>query len=336
VAVLGAVLSVCLLAAAPAAAASTYTITDLGSLGAGGTQAFAINSSGQVTGSSLLSKQVQVSCPVQQYGGSKKCFTNPEHAFLWSAGTMSDLGTLGGLNSQGVAISDSGDVVGWSATKTSNFGEPFLWDGHKMTQVSGMAPGGANGINKAGEIAGRCGDIVSPQVFACVVAGGSVTALPEPNLTCETAVAINNSGQVLGNCYQADNTLAVVWTNDSPLVLPTLGGGAASATAINNAGEVVGTSTTNAGTSDGFSWSNGTMTDLGSSFSPAAVNDSGVIVGGQFVYSGGSLQNLNNLIPAGSPYRIQRATGINDKGQIVANALDTATGQNAGLVLTPN
>jgi hypothetical protein len=48
------------------------------------------------------------------------------------------------------------------------------------------------------------------------------------------------------------------------------------------------------------------------------------------------LQNLNNLIPAGSPYQIQGASGINDNGQIVANALDTVTGQDHALLLTPN
>jgi probable HAF family extracellular repeat protein len=288
-----------------------------------------------VTGSSFLPK-VQVPCPAQQYGGPTKCYTNPEHAFLWSAGTMTDLGTLGGLDSQGVAINDSGEVVGWAVPKTGGFGEPFLWNGHKMTQVSGMAPDGAHGINNSVQIAGQCGDIVSPQVFACVVANGTATALPEPNLQCSTAVAINKSGQVLGNCYQGDNTLAVVWTDDSPSVLPTLGGAGASGTAINNLGQVVGTSNTSTGASDGFLWSNGTMTDLGNSFSPAAINHSGVIVGGQLVYSAGTLQNLNNLIPAGSPYQIQNARGINDNGQIVANAVDTATGQDHGLLLTPN
>jgi probable HAF family extracellular repeat protein len=169
-----------------------------------------------------------------------------------------------------------------------------------------------------------------------VVANGAETRLPEPNLYCPYAVAINNSGHVLGNCYQYDNTLAVVWTNDSPTVLPTLGGAGATATAISNLGQVVGTAKTSTGAFDGFLWSNGTMTDLGNSFSPAAINDSGVIVGGQLVYSGGTLQNLNNLIPAGSPYQIQAATGINDNGQIVANAVYTATGQDHGLLLTPH
>jgi probable HAF family extracellular repeat protein len=61
-----------------------------------------------------------------------------------------------------------------------------------------------------------------------------------------------------------------------------------------------------------------------------------VIVGGQFACTGGTLQNLNTLILAGSGYQIQNATGINDNGQIVANATDTATGQQHALLLTPH
>ena len=50
------------------------------------------------------------------------------------------------------------------------------------------------------------------------------------------------------------------------------------------------------------------------------------MVGGDQVYSGGTLQNLNNPIPAGSPYQINYATAINNNGQIVANAYDTRRG----------
>jgi hypothetical protein len=54
------------LVAAPAgAAAATYTITDLGSVGAGVTDGLAINASGQVTGSSVLSKEVEVPRPLR-------------------------------------------------------------------------------------------------------------------------------------------------------------------------------------------------------------------------------------------------------------------------------
>ncbi len=61
-----------------------------------------------------------------------------------------------------------------------------------------------------------------------------------------------------------------------------------------------------------------------------------MVVGGDLIYSGGTLQNLNNLIPAGSPYQIQYAHGINDNGQIVADAYDTATSQGHALLLTPS
>jgi probable HAF family extracellular repeat protein len=334
-------------AAAPAsAAATTYTITDLGSLGGGVTHGLAINASGQVTGDSVTSQLVQVPCPPQKYGQPKKCFTHPDDAFVWSNGTMTDLGTLGGNYSQGVAINGSGEVVGGSATKSSGPDEPFLWNGHSMKALS--APAEVYGINDSGQIAGQCRDSMLLQGYACVVSNGTITALPESNpdieclyintiipATIPAAVALNNIGQVLGNCFESAGGLAVVWTNDTPTVLPTLGGVASSGTAISGNGQVVGTSETSTGAEDGFLWSNGKLTDLGSNFSPAAVNDSGVIVGGQFVYNG-TLQNLNNLIPAGSPYQIQSATGINDNGQIIANAEDTVTGQTHALLLTPN
>ena len=87
-------------AAAPASAATTtYTITDLGSLGGGVTHGLAINALGQVTGDSFLAKQVQVPCPYPQ-SPNQRCFANLDHAFFWSHGTMTDLGTLGGNNSQ--------------------------------------------------------------------------------------------------------------------------------------------------------------------------------------------------------------------------------------------
>ena len=343
-----AVLPVAAAAAAPAAAATTYTITDLGSLGGGVAHGLAINASGQVTGDSVLSTLVQVPCP-PRYGVPQKCFKHPDDAFEWSNGTMTDLGTLGGNYSQGVAINGSGEVVGYSAGKDTGTGGEFLWNGRNMKPLS--APAEAYGINNSGQIAGQCRNSMFLQGYACVVSSnGAITALPESNPAIEclyintiipanipAAVAINNNGQVLGNCFNSAGGLAVLWTNDTPAVLPTLGGVASSGTAISSNGQVVGTSETSTGAEDGFLWSNSTMTDLGSNFSPAAVNGSGVIVGGQFVYSNGTLQNLNNLIPAGSGYQIQSATGINDNGQIVANA--TASGnpyQQHALLLTPH
>jgi probable HAF family extracellular repeat protein len=308
-------------AAVPASAATTtYTITDLGSLGGGGANARGINASGEVTGGSTLST-----------GGTR--------AFLWSNGKMTDLGTLpGGGNSAGRAINSSGEVVG-HAIDSGDFSQAVLWTPNSTTATK---LGGADvvGINDSGEIVGGVAGVSAGPV-------GHRTSLPVPPgfITCSPA-GINNNGQVLGNCEVTNVTgdwHGVVWTNGTPTVLPTLGGTVATsaptvpgATAINNNGQVVGTAVTSTGAVDGFSWSNGKITDLGPAFAPAAINDNGVIVGGQFIDSGGTLQNLNNLIPAGSGYQIQSATGINDNGQIVANATDTGTSQNHALLLTPN
>jgi probable HAF family extracellular repeat protein len=308
-------------AAAPASAATTrYTITDLGSLGGGVTDATAINASGQVTGDSTLN-----------VGGSR--------AFLWSNGKMADLGTLpGGDFSTGREINGSGEVAG-SATDSGEIAHPSLWKGKSITA---FRPGsGPLAINDSGQFIGRCG------VNVCEISNGTQTALPiPPGFILCSPVAISNNGKVLGNCEvtnQVNDWHGVVWVNGTPTVLPTLGGTVATsttalplATAINNNGQVTGTAVTTAGALDGFLFGSGKITDLGPTFAPAAINDNGVIVGGQFIDSGGTLHNLNTLIPAGSGFQIQSANGINDNGQIVANANDTATGQQHALLLTPN
>ena len=56
-----------------------------------------------------------------------------------------------------------------------------------------------------------------------------------------------------------------------------------------------------------------------------------MIIGGPLIDTGGTVQNLNTLIPAGSGYQIQNATAINDNGQFVASA----TGSSGTVLLTP-
>jgi probable HAF family extracellular repeat protein len=315
-------------ASAAPAATTTYAITDMGSLGYGVTDGLAINATGQVTGYSYSSKEFQVSCPPRQYGQQKKCYEHEYHAFLWGNGTMTDLGTLGGHDSQGNAINLSGEVVG-TAQLSTGFSDGFLWNGKKMIDLGSFNP---LGINDSGQIAGSCAG------GACVLSNGTFTTLPNPTgLGCGGAIAINNNGEILGGCSDnSSDSRAAVWENGQPIDLGTLGGPATGAAAINNLGQVVGWSMTSTDADHPFLWQNGTMTDLGVSFFPAAINDNGVIVGDEFVYRNGTLQNLNNLIPAGTPYQIQYATAINNNGQIVAKAYDTATNQLHTLLLTPN
>jgi len=311
--------------AVPAAASTAaYTETIMGSLGGGFTDATAINAGGQVTGYSNTDKQIQVSCPPQKYGQPKKCFEPIQHAFLFSNGTMTDLGTLGGIGSEGLAINDSGQVVGWSQTKAGT-SDAFLWNGTRMTDLGPLSQFYPDGINDSGQIAGACGNDSVP----CLDSNGTFTALPNPpNLDCTGAIAINNNGQVLGACGDSSgNSHGVVWTNGTPTVLPTLGGPYFAPTAINNNGDVVGFGQTSTFAQHGFLYRNGTMTDLGNNIFLYAINDSDVMVGNDLIVSNGTVQDINNLIPAGSP-GINYAVGINDNGQIIAKT--------NGILLTPN
>jgi len=330
-------LPVAAVTAAPAAAATTYTITNLGSLGLGSTPN-GTNAAGEVTGNSSLSTLVPTpSC--RPYGNHKPiCTEHPYHAFVWSNGTMTDLGTLGSGNfSAGEAINLSGEVAGWSDTNADTGQEASVWNGKKWTGLGVPLDSVAAGINDSGQVVGSWGTATTgSQPF--LYSNGTITDLPEPgfvatsNLGCQ-ADAINNHTQVTGTCWGYNSKLAslyadlVLWQNGTVTDLGTLGGVRSTATAINGNGQVTGWGTTSSGAVDGFLYSNGTLTDLGS-FTPAAINDNGVMVGGPYIDSGGTVQNLNTLIPAGSP-TIQNATAINDNGQIAASA----TGSTSGAVL---
>jgi hypothetical protein len=94
------------------------------------------------------------------------------------------------------------------------------------------------------------------------------------------------------------------------------------------------------------------MTDLGRyniDTVPAAINDSGVIVGSTYGEDGdgdtftdafihtasGGFQDLNTLIPAGSGWVLTDAVGVNDAGQIICEADQTSGGDIHAFLLTP-
>src|SRR6516164_4323108 len=316
-------------AAAPAAAATTtYTVTNLGSLGAGGTVGSAISATGQVTGYSYLSTLVQdpAGCP-PNYPNPKKCVEHPWHAFLYGNGQMTDLGTVGGGDfSVGSAVNLSGQVAGGSATNNGS-NAAFLWNGKKMIDLGQQVPlngsdSGANGINDSGQVVGQYGTTSTQHAF--LYSNGTMTGLPEPSFTGPNgclADAINNTGQIAGTCGDSiGQAHLVLWRGGAVTDLGTLGPPGTwsftQAVAVNSNGQIAGAVFTG-GADEGFLYSNGTITNLGS-FLPAAINDNGVMVGGDQIDTGGTLQNLNNLIPAGSG-QIQYATAINNNGQIVAN-----------------
>ena len=205
--------------------------------------------------------------------------------------------------------------------------------------MSDLGPGTATGINDFGEIVGS-------SQGAFLITGGTRTKLPDLSSYggggFSSASGINNNHQIVGGSDNASGySHAVMWNNGTITDLGTLGGTQSAAYAINNLGQVTGWAHTASEATHVFLWSNGTMTDLGTfGLDPVgeAINNNGVIVGqsgnGAWIWSNGTFQNLNNLIPPGSGFTLDNATAINDKGQIVANGKNS-TGQEHAFLLTP-
>lgn len=146
--------------------------TDLGTL-PGGTysEGNSLNNVGQITGSSSI--DLDFSCTG----------VRPTHAFLYSKGTMADLGTLSGDicsgMSFGIGINDAGQVVG------NSDGRAFLYSDGVMTDLNGKLPAesgwtltSAADINENGQIVGT--GLLNGQTRAFLLELDTVAVVPLP------------------------------------------------------------------------------------------------------------------------------------------------------------
>ena len=214
--------------------------------------------------------------------------------FIWTSGTSTHLGTLGGRETRANDINDIGQVVGGSVNSQGMW-RAFRWRNGTMTglRTLGGRESEATAINNRGHVVGQ--------------------------------------SQLTGNPTLGGRPVvhAFLVKNGVMSDLGTLGGARSSAQDINDAGQVVGWSeTTTPNVYHPFLWQNGVMTDLlppGSTNTGAAyaINSVGVVVGVKnnraFRHSGGVMRGL----PLGTT-RPSVATGIR-AGRIVGS-VDTPTG----------
>lgn len=270
-----------------------YAFTDLGSLGEGEAEAYGINNLGQIVGQSEVPG------------------TPPQpHAFLYSGGVMTDLGTLGGgeiPNSSALAINNEGQIVGYS---TVSNGEPgtvhaFLYQNGIMSDLGALGTNSskAYAINDLGQIVGES-DISplppeEPSMRAFLYSNGVMTNLGAPSGRGSEAFGINNSSWIVGD-YVTNLTLPDTNSFGTNTAWLDIGGSisnlsetsglgtlrACTAYAINNSGQVTGYAVNGAATERrAYLYSGGMMTDLGTldaihtNTQGLAINNLGQVVG---------------------------------------------------------
>jgi len=259
--------------------------------------------------------------------------------FLWRDDSMTPLSTLGGYNGAASAINNRGEVAGNAETATTDStcppydpaqgqyqvlqDKPVVWENGQIEELptyGGDPDGFAIAINDRGQVAGASG-------------------------VCSTFNVIN--GLYLSPVH------ALLWDHGKATNLGSLGGNFGNqAHGMNNRGQVVGTSDL-AGDAvfHGFVWSQSTgMQDIsplpGDTYSVAlAINDPGVVTGVSldatftilraFVVVDGVPTDLNTLISANSPLRLQTACSINSRGEITGLAVEKSTGQYRGYLAIP-
>jgi probable HAF family extracellular repeat protein len=322
---------------------------NLGNFGVQDTEAFGINSSGQVVGFSEVST------------GVYRAFCTAPNSPITPA---DDLGTLGGTSSTAYGINDSGQVVGSSSFAGSTEAIAFrtapnspITSADALGTLGGPLSQGY-AINNSGQVAGESETTTTYYAYITAPNGTinpATSALGSLGGRNSVGYGINDSGQVVGYAQDANDLNDAFRTEPNSPIDPATDNLIVNATArgINDLGQVVGNYTT-AGGYEAF------RTEPNSPVSPAtdslgtlgrvasdayAINDSGEVVGDvvnfsfgepvhAFVYLDNTMYDLNNLanVPAG--WTLEQATAVNDSGQIVGWG-QTNLDQDFGFLLTP-
>ncbi len=327
----------CLFLIAPLAGvahAQSYKLIDLGTLGGAASDAKALNAKGQVVGEATTAGgqshaflydggvmhdlgtfggTTSIAMSINASGqvvGSASTADNHTHAFLDSGINLQDLGTLAGNYSEARGINDSGMIVGMSSSSVVNQFRAVSFSGGAVQNLGTL--GGnfsyAQSINNKGDITGNSN--TSSQFedgFYRPVAGSMLDVGVLPGSYASNGLDVNNSGQVAGYSYFADNgaySHSFVYDHGTLTDIGALGPGYSVAIGLNDGGAVVGYSDTNgAGRYRAYLYQNHKMIDV------------------------------NTLITiGGAGWTVFRADDINANGWIVGTATNAAGASHAVLL----
>jgi probable HAF family extracellular repeat protein len=311
---------------------NSRTATDLGTLG-GSSYGFGINDAGQVVGYADL-YAVPLTIEV------------PSRAFITGLDGMGmrDLGSLGGKFNVARGINEAGQVVGYSYTAEQN-AHAFITgpngEGMRDLGTLGGRVSFGYGINDAGRVVGVTSVPDPPGASHAFITGPDGEGMRD--LGSRTAFDINVAGQVVGSFgagFRSSHAFITGADGTGMRDLGTLGGYNSMPWGINDAGQVVGSSTRFFNSSQRHAFITGPdgtgMRDLGTlgghDSVALGINNAGQVVGTSSIGgifqdqhafvtgTDGRMIDLNSLVdlPAGTV--LTEARGINNVGQVIANA----------------
>lgn len=220
-------------------------------------------------------------------------------AFAYTSGKMVP---LAGKNSKALAINDSGEIVGESEVDGNPPVAAVLWKKGQPTSLGGCCGGTAKEINNRGQIIGDLYDQTGRyQAFLWASVHGIQHLGPPSGYS--SAIAINDAGHVL--LQELEQGVFLYLSPGTTVQIGIPDRQPADGRAINNCDEVVGAFGPFFDADHAFLWS-------------------------QKV----GFRDLNDLIPANSGWKLQVATGINDRGEIVGFG-DHNGEDAAGFLLVP-